>query len=215
VCSTYRDYWVCGMGPPSSGGIAVGQTLGILENFNLSQYPPTNIDGEGGKPSVMGVHLVSEAERLAYADRNKYVADTDFVPLPANGVESMLDKNYLKARAALISTTKSMGVAQPGVFPAARPAGINTSEGNGTTHVSIVDARGNALVMTTTIESGMGSFHFTRGFLLNNQLTDFSFDPWSRPVPSPTASPRTSVRAVRWRPRWCSARRPTAPAATW
>lgn len=198
VCSTYRDYWVCGMGPPSSGGIAVGQTLGILENFNLSQYPPTAINGEGGKPSVMGVHLISEAERLAYADRNKYVADTDFVPLPGNGVSSMLDKNYLKARASLISTTKSMGTAQPGTFPAATPQGISTQEGKGTTHVSIVDRNGNALVMTTTIESGMGSFHFTRGFLLNNQLTDFSFDPSDASGPiansiGPLKRPRSSM----------------------
>ena len=179
VCTTYRNYWVCGMGPPSSGGIAVAQSLGILENFDLSasQYLPTLVNAEGGKPSVAAVHLISESQRLAYADRNKYVADTDFVPLPGNGVSSMVDKDYLKTRAALISTTKSMGTAQAGVFPAAKALGSSAAEGNGTTHMSIVDKYGNALVMTTTIESGMGSYHFTRGFLLNNQLTDFSFDP--------------------------------------
>ena len=85
VCSTYRSWWVCGMPPPSSGGIAVAQVLGILENYNLAGFGPTAVDGEGGKPSVLGVHLISEAERLAYADRNKYVADTDFVPLPGAG----------------------------------------------------------------------------------------------------------------------------------
>jgi len=180
VCTTYRNYWVCGMGPPSSGGIAVAQSLGILENFDLSasQYLPTLVNAEGGKPSVAAVHLISESQRLAYADRNKYVADTDFVPLPGNGVSSMVAKDYLKSRAALISTTKSMGTAQAGVFPAAQALlGSSSAEGKGTTHMSIVDKYGNALVMTTTIESGMGSYHFTRGFLLNNQLTDFSFDP--------------------------------------
>lgn len=176
VCSTYRSTWVCGMGPPSSGGIAVAQTLGILENFDLAAVPPTGVDIEGGKPSVLGVHLVSEAERLAYADRNKYVADTDFVALPGAGISSMLSKDYLKSRAALISTTRSMGTAQAGVFPAP-PLGSSANEGRGTTHLSIADRYGNVAVMTTTIESGMGSFHFTRGFLLNNELTDFSFEP--------------------------------------
>ena len=177
VCTTYRSTWVCGMGPPSSGGIAVAQTLGILENFDLAANPPTTITAEGGKPSVMGVHLVSEAERLAYADRNKYVADTDFVSLPGNGVSSMVDKNYLRGRAALISTTRSIGTAPAGVFSTGQAQGVSVQEGKGTTHMAIVDRYGNAATMTTTVESSMGSFHFTRGFLLNNQLTDFSFDP--------------------------------------
>jgi gamma-glutamyltranspeptidase / glutathione hydrolase len=177
VCSTYRGYWVCGMGPPSSGGIAVAQTLGILESFDLAAYPPTGINGEGGKPSVMGVHLVSEAERLAYADRNKYVADTDFVPLPGGSTDALLSKTYLASRAGMISTTKSLGTAPAGVFPGHQILGASAQEGKGTTHMSIVDKQGNVVVMTTTVESGMGSFHFTRGFLLNNQLTDFSFDP--------------------------------------
>ncbi len=177
VCGNYRATVVCGMGPPSSGGIAVAQTLGILDNFDLAALPPTNINGEGGKPAVQAVHLVSEAQRLAYADRNKYVADTDFVALPGLGVSSMLDRDYLKSRSALISTTRSMGVATAGVFATAQAQGSSSAEGKGTTHMSIVDASGNVVVMTTTIESGMGSFHFTRGFLLNNQLTDFSFVP--------------------------------------
>ena len=93
ICTTYRDrYYVCTMPPPSSGGIAVAQTLGILENFDMSLYPPKNPENEGGVPDVMGVHLVSEAERLAYADRDKYVADTDFVRLPAQGIPSFIDK---------------------------------------------------------------------------------------------------------------------------
>ncbi len=177
VCSTYRNTWVCGMGAPSSGGIAVAQTLGILENFDLAANGPTLINAEGGKPSVMGVHLVSEAQRLAYADRNRYVADTDFVPLPGNGVSSMISKDYLRVRSTLISTTRTMGSATAGDFTNAAAQGSSAQEGNGTSHVSIVDKFGNVVVMTTTIESSMGSFHFTRGFLLNNQLTDFSFDP--------------------------------------
>ena len=177
VCGNYRATVVCGMGPPSSGGIAVAQSLGILDNFDLAALPPTGTNSEGGKPAVQAVHLVSEAQRLAYADRNKYVADTDFVPLPGLGVASMLDRNYLRARAAMISPARSMGVATAGTFATAQAQGSSSAEGNGTTHVSIVDAAGNVVVMTTTIESGMGSFHFTRGFLLNNQLTDFSFVP--------------------------------------
>ena len=177
VCSSYRNTWVCGMGPPSSGGIAVAQTLGILENFDLAATPPTLVNEEGGKPSVLGVHLVREAERLAYADRNRYVADTDFVSLPGLGVSSMIAKDYLRSRAALISTTRSMGTAVAGTFTGGAALGSSITEGNGTSHVSIVDRFGNVAVLTTTIEAGMGSFHFTRGFLLNNQLTDFSFDP--------------------------------------
>ena len=179
VCGAYRNTWVCGMGPPSSGGIAVAQTLGILENFDMSAAAnvPTLINAEGGKPSVQGVHLVSEAQRLAYADRDKYVADTDFVSLPGSGVSSMIAPAYLKSRAAMISTSKSMGTAVAGTFLNALALGSSATEGKGTTHMSLVDKYGNVVVMTTTIESGMGSFHFTRGFLLNNQLTDFSFDP--------------------------------------
>jgi len=176
VCTSYRTTWVCGMGPPSSGGIAVAQTLGILESFDLASYRPTQIGDEGAKPSVTAVHLVSEAQRLAYADRNQYVADTDFSPLPGNGITSLVDKAYLKSRAGLISMTRSMGTAAAGSF-APRALGVNTAEGNGTTHLTLADKYGNVVSMTTTIESGMGSFHFTRGFLLNNQLTDFSFDP--------------------------------------
>ena len=179
VCSTYRTiYTVCGMPPPSSGGIAVAQILGILENFNLAPLAPTAIDLEGGKPTVQGVHLVSEAERIAYADRNLYVADTDFVPLPGNGISSLLDKNYLKQRASLISLTSSLGTAQPGTFATTRQTGVSAPIAeNGTSHVSIVDRDGNSVSMTTTVESSLGSYHFTRGFILNNQLTDFSSAP--------------------------------------
>jgi gamma-glutamyltranspeptidase/glutathione hydrolase len=177
VCIDYRQHKVCGMGPPSSGGIAVAQTLGILENFDMAGYSPSDVNANGGKPGVLGAHLISEAERLAYADRNRYVADTDFVALPGDGVSSLLNKDYLRSRADLISLSSSMGTASPGVFGNSQPLGTGLGEGNGTSHISIVDGQGNAVSMTTTIESGMGSYRFVRGFLLNNELTDFSATP--------------------------------------
>ena len=176
VCTTYRIYWVCGMGAPSSGGITVASALGVLENFDMASLKPTALDINGGKPTVLGVHYVSEAERLAYSDRNKYIADTDFVPLPGGSPAALLDKAYLKSRAGLISPNRSMGIATAGVF-AFNPQGVSATEGKGTTHMTIVDRDGNTVVMTTTIESSMGSFRFTNGFLLNNQLTDFSVLP--------------------------------------
>jgi gamma-glutamyltranspeptidase / glutathione hydrolase len=183
VCGTYRDYYVCSMSPPSSGGIAVVQALGILETFNLSLYKPSAIDIEGGKPSVMGVHLVSEAERLAYADRDKYVADTDFIPLPGGSADTMLNKPYLQKRASLISLSKSMGVAAAGDLGSV-PLGIDKTEEHGTTHFTVVDKQGNVVTMTTTVESTLGSFHMTQGFMLNNQLTDFSANPNDTTDPS-------------------------------
>jgi gamma-glutamyltranspeptidase / glutathione hydrolase len=178
VCSTYRNsHYVCTMSPPSSGGIAITQALGILENFELSKHGPSNPANEGGVPSVMGVHLVSEAERLAYADRDKYVADTDFIPLPGNGVSTMIDKAYLKQRAALINAEgKSMGTATAGDLGDV-PLGVDKTVEKGTTHFSIVDAYGNVVSMTSTVESSMGSYHMVGGFLLTNQLTDFSAQP--------------------------------------
>ncbi|MBY5163041.1 gamma-glutamyltransferase [Salsipaludibacter albus] len=165
VCEDYRGHEVCGMGPPSSGALAVGQILGILEHFDLGDDPL----------GVEAVHLFSQAGRLAFADRNLYVADTDFVTVP---VEGMLDEAYLASRAALI-TDMDMGTALPGTPPgefdptAPQPA----STENGTSHVSIVDRWGNAVSVTTTIESSFGNGVMVPdgGFLLNNELTDFSF----------------------------------------
>ncbi len=177
VCINYRGtYHVCTMSPPSSGGIAIAQSLGILSQFNLAQYAPANASNEGGVPSSMGVHLVAEAERLAYADRDKYVADTDFVPLPAQGLASLLGSDYLKQRASLISPDKSMGTATAGDFGPV-PQGVDKTVEHGTTHFSVVDTYGNVVSMTTTVESSMGSFHMVGGFLLTNQLTDFSANP--------------------------------------
>jgi len=178
VCTQYRIWWVCGMPPPSSGGLAVAQTLGMLETFDMSLHKPTAMDDNGGKPTAFAVHLVSEAERLAYADRDRYVADTDFVSLPGGSTSMMLDKTYLRGRANTIDLTRSMGTAVAGNLGPV-PLGVQgASAENGTTHISVVDGRGNAVALTTTVESAFGAFHFTKGgFILNNQLTDFSAAP--------------------------------------
>lgn len=176
LCRPYRGREICGMPPPSSGGMAVAATLGILEHFPMADHKPTDVDLNGGRPAVMGVHLISEAERLAYADRDKYVADTDFVPLPGDSPDMLLGSDYLAGRAALISQRHSMGTAQPGDFgPATAPT--SPVPEHGTSHVSIVDRQGNAASLTTTVESAFGSFHMVDGFMLNNQLTDFSAEP--------------------------------------
>ena len=172
VCADYRAYTVCGMPPPSSGGIAIAQILGLLESKNIGAYAPKN-----GMLTAEGIHLMSEAERLAYADRNRYVADTDFVPLPGKGVASLLDKNYLKQRSSQIAG-KSMGRAQAGVPPEVKVAwGDDTAlDKPSTSHLVAVDGYGNGLSMTTSVEDAFGSRQMVDGFILNNQLTDFSFD---------------------------------------
>lgn len=176
LCTPYRGWEVCGMPPPSSGGMAVAATLGVLEHFPMADHKPTDIDLNGGRPAVMGVHLISEAERLAYADRDKYVADTDFVPLPGGSPRTLLGSDYLAGRAALISEQHSMGTAKPGEFgPPSAPAPPVPE--HGTSQISIVDPQGNAASLTTTVESAFGSFHMVDGFILNNQLTDFSAEP--------------------------------------
>lgn len=167
VCQDYRGHEVCGMGPPSSGAIAVGQMLGILEHFDLGDDP---LD-------VEAVHLFTQAGRLSFADRNLYVADTDFVTVP---VEGLLDDDYLAERAALIGPN-DMGTAQPGTPPGEfDPTGPQAADTEaGTSHISIVDRWGNAASVTTTVESSFGNGVMVPGggFLLNNELTDFSFAP--------------------------------------
>jgi gamma-glutamyltranspeptidase/glutathione hydrolase len=176
LCTPYRGREICGMPPPSSGGLAVAATLGVLEHFPMSAHKPTDVDLNGGKPTVMGVHLISEAERLAYADRDTYVADTDFVPLPGGSPNTLLGNDYLAGRAAMISEQHTMGTAKPGEFgPPTTPA-PPTPE-HGTSQISIIDAQGNAASLTTTVESSFGSFHMVDGFILNNQLTDFAAEP--------------------------------------
>jgi gamma-glutamyltranspeptidase/glutathione hydrolase len=186
LCAPYRGKEICGMPPPSSGGIAVAATLGILEHFPMADHKPADIDLNGGRPSVMGVHLISEAERLAYADRDKYVADTDFVPLPGGSPKTLISNAYLAGRAALISDQRSMGTAKPGEFGPPTGSAPPTPE-HGTSQVSIIDAHGNAASLTTTVESAFGSFHMVDGFILNNQLTDFSAEP-AGPDDAPVAN---------------------------
>lgn len=166
VCTTYREHRVCGMGPPSSGMTTVGQILGIIQNFDMASMAS----------SVQGYHHFIEASRLAYADRGRYSADSDFVDVPVDG---MVDVAYLKTRASLIKQDSSLGRAEAGTPPGASIAlieGLHRDRA-GTTHMSIVDREGNALSMTSTIENGFGSRLMVNGFLLNNELTDFSFVP--------------------------------------
>ena len=170
-----RSYRVCGMPPPSSGALVVGQILGILGHTQAASLPL----GQDGLPTPEWLHFYSEASRLAFADRALYVADPDFVQAPGGQWLSMLDSRYLQERAQLIGT-RSLQVAQPG-NPAASfkisHAPMASQPEYGTSHISIVDGHGNALAMTTTIEAQFGSRQMVRGFLLNNELTDFSFAP--------------------------------------
>jgi gamma-glutamyltranspeptidase/glutathione hydrolase len=167
VCVAYHASRICGMGPPSSGGTAVGQIMKLVEPFDLGQNP-------GAAMNTRAMHLIIEAEKLAYADRNRYLADPDFVTVPAG----LLDDAYLAQRRAVIDTQKVMRPPPPGepVGIAKQAFGIDaTVERAGTSHFSVIDADGNAVSMTTTIEGPFGSGVWAAGFLLNNQLTDFSF----------------------------------------
>jgi gamma-glutamyltranspeptidase/glutathione hydrolase len=201
ICSDYNaaqtDYLLCGMPPPSSGAIAIGQILGILANTRAAELPlvagrsgePGSAVGTGQTPSADWLHLYTEASRLAFADRNQYVGDPDFVTPPGGNWMSLLDPAYLAERARLIAQQpggKSMKIAKPGA-----PGLVNTAYAtmpfqpeHGTSHISISDAYGNAVAMTTTIEDAFGARLLTDGgtgkpggFLLNNELTDFSFAP--------------------------------------
>ncbi len=166
LCGNYRTYVLCSMPPPSSGGVALLQILGILQLYDVAGLQPN---------SVKAVHLISEAERLAFADRNVYLADADFVPVPVAG---LLDPIYLRQRASLINPEQSIGVAPAGVpLGAVSLAEDNALELPSTSHLSIVDKWGNAVSMTSSIEDAFGSRHMVDGFLLNNELTDFSFVP--------------------------------------
>ena len=203
ICSDYRanahDFRICGFPPPSSGAIAVGQILGLLANTNAASLPL-----QSGLPSADWLHLYTEASRLAFADRAQYLGDPAFVQPPAGNWMSLLDPAYLSERAKLIGQApgaQSMKTAQPG-----SPAGTKTSYAPmaeqveyGTSHISIVDSQGNAVAMTTTIEDGFGARQMVRGFLLNNELTDFSFAPTDgagKPVANrvqPGKRPRSSM----------------------
>ncbi|WP_299262634.1 gamma-glutamyltransferase [uncultured Psychrosphaera sp.] len=169
VCTGYKattgDYEICSMGPPSSGGLTILQMLKLLEPFDLPSHP---ID------SAETVHLYTQAAKLAFSDRNMYLADSDFISVPVDG---FLNKEYLANRRLLISTEKDLGKAKAGVIGTQELASNSSIAQPNTSHLSIVDNFGNALSMTTSIEMAFGSTVMVDGFLLNNQLTDFSLDP--------------------------------------
>ena len=220
ICTDYaaaqRTYKICGMPPPSSGAIAVGQILGILANTNAPNMPLAS--GPGGlpgttapSPSADWLHLYTEASRLAFADRAQYLGDPDFVTAPGGSWMSLLAPAYLKDRAALIAQQpggQSMKTAKPGLPGPAKTAYAPMPEQPeyGTSHISIMDGYGNAIAMTTTIEDAFGARQLTDGgtgkaggFLLNNELTDFSFAPTDadgKPIANrvqPGKRPRSSM----------------------
>ncbi|UWR25778.1 gamma-glutamyltransferase [Sulfitobacter sp. S223] len=188
VCASFRAHDVCGMGPPSSGAIALGQMLGMLDGYDLS----------AGPEDVNVRRLIGDASRLAFADRGRYVADSDFVPVPVAG---MLDSDYLADRAKLLAGDDALPEVTPGVPEfdhALNWADDEAIELPSTSHISIVDAAGNVASMTTTIENGFGSRLMVGGFLLNNELTDFSFRSQKDGVPianrvEPGKRPRSSM----------------------
>ena len=190
VCAPYRGHQVCGMGPPSSGAVAVGQILGLLEPFDLAALGPDDVESW---------RLMGDASRLAFADRGRYLADTDYVPVPVKG---LLSPDYLRDRAERLRTGRALAEVMPGepewdhaALPRADDASLELPS---TSHISIVDAAGNAVSMTTTIENGFGSRLMVDGFLLNNELTDFSFRSHRDGVPianrvEPGKRPRSSM----------------------
>ena len=189
VCAPYRGFDVCGMGPPSSGALAVGQALGILSPFDMTGLGPEN---------PVTWRLIGDATRLAFADRGRYVADSDFVPVP---VEGMLERRYVTDRAELLKSMRALEKVTPGqpeFDHALNWASDEERAAPSTSHISIVDRYGNVLSMTTTIENGFGSRVMANGYLLNNELTDFSFRSHRDGVPvanrvEPGKRPRSSM----------------------
>ncbi|MEP0708867.1 MAG: gamma-glutamyltransferase [Parvibaculum sp.] len=192
VCAAYRDYRVCSMPPPTSGGLTTLQILGILGNYDLKGMGPM---------TLTAVHFIAEAEKLAYADRDKYIGDPDFVDVP---VDEMLDSAYLESRANEIDASYSMGNAEPGRLADERAMnwGMNQPvDMPSTSHFSILDSNGNVVSMTTSVEGPFGSHLMAGGMMLNNQLTDFSFAPEQdgKPVANavaPGKRPRSSMTPV-------------------
>jgi gamma-glutamyltranspeptidase/glutathione hydrolase len=190
VCVPYRVYEVCGMGPPSSGALTVGQILGMANSYDLAAMGPD---------SAEAWRIIGDASRLAFADRGRYMADSDYVPVP---IEGLIAADYLATRAALLAGDVALPEVSPGtpVWDHAQLWADDMSiELPSTSHISIVDSYGNALSMTTTIENGFGSrLMMPGGFLLNNELTDFSFRTHSDGVPianrvEPGKRPRSSM----------------------
>jgi gamma-glutamyltranspeptidase/glutathione hydrolase len=190
VCAPYRAYRVCSMPPPTSGGVTLLQILSALERFESQELQPQ---------SVSQIHRVAEAERLAYADRALYLADPDFVDVPVAG---LLDRDYLLMRRTLTDPARAMPSVEAGRPKGALDFAPHVSpEFQGTTHFSIVDAEGNAVSMTASIEFAFGSQLMAGGFLLNNELTDFSFEPArdGKPIANavaPGKRPRSSMTPV-------------------
>ena len=188
VCIDYRENDICGMGPPSSGGLTVGQILGLLEPYDMAASGPENPESW---------RLIGDASRLAFADRGHYMADADFVSIP----DGLLDKDYLRERSALLENNRALTSIKPGTPPGKRNlarAPDESLELPSTTHLSIVDSDGNVVSMTSTIENAFGSRLMVRGFLLNNEMTDFSFRPSKdgKPIANriePGKRPRSSM----------------------
>ncbi|MCM8557914.1 gamma-glutamyltransferase [Sphingomicrobium sediminis] len=166
VCAEYRTYYVCSMGPPSSGATTVLQILGLLERFDLAALGPDS-------PAFW--HLFAEASKVAWADRNAYLGDADFVSVPVAG---MLDKTYLAGRSAMIDPESALTDVAPGSPAGAVQVafGMEPNE-NGTSHFAVADGEGNVVSLTSTIEGAFGSGLMVNGYFLNNELTDFSFRP--------------------------------------
>lgn len=187
-CGGYHQYDICGMGPPSSGALTVGQILGIVSHFDLKSMGPN---------SPEAWQIIGDASRLAFADRGRYMADSDFVPMP----EGLLDEAYLKNRAMLISKGKALSEVAPGNPPWNNRVALaddQSIELPSTTHIVIVDAAGNTISMTSTVENGFGSRVMSNGFILNNELTDFSFASHKNGYPianrvEPGKRPRSSM----------------------
>jgi len=185
VCSPYRVWLVCSAPPPSSGGVILGETLGVLEHFPLGDLGP-------GDPEAW--HLIIDALRLAYADRDRYVADPEFADVP---VEGMLDADYLASRTALLAPDAAVPVAEAGDPPGAPSYGRDTTEEvPGTSHFVVVDRWGDVVSVTTSVEAAFGSHRMAGGFLLNNQLTDFA-----REAYGPDGAPLANAPAGGKRPR--------------
>lgn len=187
VCGRYRRFTLCGAPPPSSGGIALLQMLGVLEHFDL---PALTLD------SVPAVHLIAEVSRLAFADRQRYVGDPDFVEVPVAG---LIDPDYLANRARLVDPERAMAQPAPGVPGVTAavddPPALQADDEQGTSHFSIIDADGNAVALTSSIEAPFGSRRSANGYLLNNQLTDFDF------LPTRDGEPAANAVAAGKRPR--------------
>jgi gamma-glutamyltranspeptidase / glutathione hydrolase len=194
LCGTYRAYRICSLPPSTSGGIGVLQILGLLQRFSSAELQPATLSS---------VHLISEASRLAYADRERWLGDTDFVAVPLQG---LLDRAYLDARSRLIDPMRAMGIAaagtpltQKGEIPDYAPMRPQVEQG--TSHLAVVDDSGEVVSMTMSIEAAFGAQIAAGGFLLNNELTDFSFEPIidGKPVanaPGPGKRPLSAMSPV-------------------